>query len=138
MAALADLVRRRHTPCAEVASALPAHVAGEAPLDARTAAHVAQCLRCQAEIVRYRRMLRTLHALRDDGPVPPSTVVADILTRLGADEPGGRTRLVALSAVAVVAGTAGGAGMVLWLGWRRRAGTPLAGAAGRSGAVRRW
>ena len=48
-----------------MALALPAYVAGETALDARCAQHVAQCLRCQAEIVRYRRMLRTLHDAAD-------------------------------------------------------------------------
>lgn len=123
VAALADLVlRRRHSPCAEVAATLPAHVAGEAPLDPRVEAHVAQCLRCQAEIVRYRRMLRTLHALRDDTPEPPSTVLADILTRVGADEAEGRRLLGAAVIIAVAAGAAGGAGVILWLTQRRQPG----------------
>jgi anti-sigma factor RsiW len=116
---LADLVRRRLTPCAGVAAALPAHVAGEIPLDARTEEHVAQCLRCQAEIVRYRRMLRALHDLRDDVPDPPTTALADILARLGTDEPAGWTLVAVVTVVALVAGT-GSAGIVVWLTSRHR------------------
>jgi hypothetical protein len=112
---LTALVRRRQAPCAEVALALPAHVAGEGDLDARLAEHVAQCLRCQAEMVRYRRMLRTLHDLRDDAPVAPSTVLSDIIDQLRGDEVGGRTLLGIVATVGLLAGAAGGAGMLLWV-----------------------
>jgi hypothetical protein len=105
----ADRVRRRQAPCAEVALALPAYVAGETGLDPRAAQHVVQCLRCQAEIVRYRRMLRTLHDLRDDAPRPPSTVLAEIIGTLGADDPA-RRQLVEATV---------GAGAVLWATQRR-------------------
>ena len=98
-------------------------MAGETALDARSARHVSQCLRCQAEIVRYRRMLRTLHDLRGDPPRPPSTVLADTMSALGADEPA-RRRLVELAMLAAVAGgAAGGAGVVVWATRRRRPGS---------------
>jgi hypothetical protein len=120
VAGLTDLVRRRQAPCAEVALALPAYVAGETSLDERASHHVAQCLRCQAEIVRYRRMLRTLRALRDDAPLPPSTVLADIIGQLGADDVGGPTLIGIVAVVALAAGAAGGAGMLLWFTRRSR------------------
>jgi hypothetical protein len=119
MIGLVDLVRRHPTPCAEVGLALPAFVAGETVLEPRLAQHVGQCLRCQAEIVRYRRMLRTLHDLRDDAPVPPSTVLADIISQLGADDTGGLTSLGVVAIVALAAGALGGAGMLLWVTRRR-------------------
>jgi hypothetical protein len=126
VAGFVDLVRRHQAPCAEVALALPAFVAGETALDPRLAQHVAQCLRCQAEIVRYRRMLRTLHALRADTPVPPSAVLAEIIGQLGADDAGGPTPLGVVAVVALVAGAAGGAGMLLWVTRRSHArGRPL-------------
>ena len=121
LSGLTDLVRRRQTPCAEVALILPAYVAGEATLDARSSQHVAHCLRCQAEIAHYRRMLRTLRDLREHTPAPPSTVLADIIGQLGGDDADSRTLLGTFVVVALAAGAAGGAGMMLWLSRRSRA-----------------
>jgi hypothetical protein len=103
-----------------VAVALPAHVAGETPLDARLAEHAAHCLRCQAEIVRYRRMLRTLHDLRHDAPGPPSTVLADIIGTLRSEDPASRKLLGTVVIIGVAAGAAGGAGMMVWASRRAR------------------
>jgi hypothetical protein len=119
VAGLTDRVRRRQAPCGDVAVALPAHVAGETPLDARLAAHAAQCLRCQAEIVRYRRMLRMLHDLRDDAPGPPSTVLADIIGTLRSDDPTSRKVLGIVVIVGVAAGAAGSAGLMVWANRRK-------------------
>jgi hypothetical protein len=119
MPGLTDRVRRRQAPCADVALALPAYVAGETPLDDRLADHAAHCLRCQAEIVRYRRMLRTLHALRNDAPGPPSTVLADIIGTLRSDDTTSRKLLGVIVIVGVAAGAAGGAGIVVWANRRR-------------------
>jgi hypothetical protein len=48
--------------------------------DAR--AHVERCLRCQAELVQYRRALRALRALRDDVLEPAPGLVPDVLAAL--------------------------------------------------------
>jgi hypothetical protein len=46
-------------------------------------AHVESCLQCQAEIVRYRRLLRALHDLRTTVIRPAPGLLADILAGLG-------------------------------------------------------
>jgi anti-sigma factor RsiW len=117
MSALGALVRRRPSMCGGVAAALPAYVAGEAPLDPATRDHVGQCLRCQAEIARYRRMLRTLHALRQDASEPPPTVLRSILTGLE-PQPSGPRPVVAVAALAAAAAV-GGVGAALLLARRR-------------------
>jgi anti-sigma factor RsiW len=63
-------VRRRAT-CASVAGLLPAVADGDARLEGAAAAHVATCLRCQADLARYRRLRRTLRSLGEPmGPGP--------------------------------------------------------------------
>ena len=49
--------------CDEVTALLPALVDGE-PVGFEAERHVETCLRCQAELARYRRLLRTLSMLR--------------------------------------------------------------------------
>jgi anti-sigma factor RsiW len=50
--------------CDEVAALLPMLVDGSAPPNIAVENHVESCLRCQAELARYRRLLRTLQQLR--------------------------------------------------------------------------
>lgn len=50
------------------------------PLDAER--HVESCLRCQAELVQYRRLLRALTALRGQYLTPDDGLLEDILTAL--------------------------------------------------------
>lgn len=45
--------------------------------------HVGSCLQCQAEIVRYRKLLRALHDLRTSVIRPAPGLLADILSGLG-------------------------------------------------------
>jgi anti-sigma factor RsiW len=116
-------MRRRSTECDAVAGALPAYVAGEADLDVRSEHHVARCLRCQADVARYRRMLRTLHALRDDSEEPPPSVLSGILTSLDGGAPRRRAWVpepwVALG-LAMAAGAIGATGVVVWSTRRRQ------------------
>ncbi len=119
MANLVDRVLRRGGECDGVGELLPAWVAGEVELDERARAHVAQCLRCQADAARYRRMLRTLHALRAEPGEALPPVMADILTEMD----GRRSRRGPGPWVAVgVAGAAGALGALGVLAWvvRRR------------------
>lgn len=67
--------------CDEVAAMLPALVDG----DARNLAverHVESCLRCQAELARYRRLLRTLQQLRTRYLEPAPGSLAETLVAL--------------------------------------------------------
>jgi hypothetical protein len=50
--------------CDEVAALLPMFVDASVPPNLAVEHHVESCLRCQAELARYRRLLRTLHLLR--------------------------------------------------------------------------
>jgi len=65
--------------CAAVAAALPALLdrRGEPPSEIE--AHVETCLRCQAELARYRRLLRLLVQLREETVAPPDGVVAEAI-----------------------------------------------------------
>lgn len=125
MATLVDRVLRRVGECDAVGGLLPAWVAGEADLDKRARDHLAQCLRCQADVARYRRMLRTLHALRPQGDQPSPELLSDIIAGLDGQR---RARWspapwVAIGVTAAAAaGAAGAAGVLLWSA-RRRPGT---------------
>lgn len=44
--------------------------------------HVEHCLRCQADLAQYRKLLRSLHSLRHEVVVPGAEVLADILAGL--------------------------------------------------------
>ena len=48
----------------DVADLLPGLVDGTVPVDERTQAFIESDLRCQAELARYRKLLRTLEQLR--------------------------------------------------------------------------
>ena len=70
--------------CDHVADALPAIVDGLEVADLEMQRHVAACLRCQAELVQYRKVLRTLHQLRTEVLEPAPGLLPDILAALGA------------------------------------------------------
>lgn len=125
----------RHLTCEDVAAALPAIVDGNERADRRVQHHVATCLRCQAELVRYRRLLRTLRQLRTEYLEPAPGVLSGILANL--EEAGERgairsllsgRRAAYISGVAVAATAAGAAGTIVLVtraSARRR--VPLAG-----------
>lgn len=119
--------------CEQVAGVLPAVMDGAAA-DPSVMAHVERCLRCQAEMVQYRRLLKVLHQLRAQGMEAPAGLMGEILAHLEeAAERGairsalaGR-RLAYLAGLAVAAGAAGAAGAVVILANRSRgAKLPLA------------
>jgi hypothetical protein len=70
--------------CASVAEALPGIVDGVAVADLELRRHVEACLRCQAELAQYRKLLRALHQLRTEVLEPAPGVLADILVTLEA------------------------------------------------------
>jgi hypothetical protein len=47
--------------CEDVSEALPEIVDGAATADLALRRHVDSCLRCQAELAQYRKLLRTMH-----------------------------------------------------------------------------
>ncbi len=70
--------------CDHVADALPAVVDGLEVADLDVQRHVAACLRCQAELVQYRKVLRALHQLRTEVLEPAPGLLPDILASLEA------------------------------------------------------
>jgi len=87
--------------------------------------HVAQCLRCQAELANYRRLRRAMRGLAASGtPVDP-TLEHEILLTL--DEYDGRVgRRVPGYAAATIGGLAAAAGVIA-LATRQRRGARLVG-----------
>jgi anti-sigma factor RsiW len=69
--------------CDEVARLLPDVVGGEMAVDSGLQRHVESCLRCQAELARYRRILRGLHALRTHYFEPAPGLLAQTLAAIG-------------------------------------------------------
>jgi hypothetical protein len=122
----AEIVRLRPADCRQAARWLPAMAAGEDSVDAACAAHVAECLRCQAEVAGYRRLLRQLRVLRrDEVPSPPGALAA-VLAALEAavDQPSGVNRALRVAyvgGITVATAAAGAAGVLVWMSRRRLA-----------------
>ena len=106
--------------CEDVAELLPGVIDGSHRADRRVRRHVESCLRCQAELVQYRKLLRALHTLRTDVLEPSPGVLSSILANLEeAGERGAIRSLIAgrkaayLAGVAVATAAAGAAGTVV-------------------------
>jgi anti-sigma factor RsiW len=131
--------RGRNRLCREVAAVLPAFVDEPKVLDGLGGGageqHLRECLRCQADVARYRRLRRTMRGLSEVGdladPVSgsgPGRAMADALGALESalDEALGRRerRRIAGRKTALLGGiaaaTAAGVGGVLVLATRRR------------------
>jgi hypothetical protein len=74
--------RRDRISCAEVALALPSILDGGSSADEIVVEHVGECLRCQSELAKYRKLLRLLNQLRAARVEPPPGAVADVLGAL--------------------------------------------------------
>jgi anti-sigma factor RsiW len=74
--------------CEELSEALAATVDGEARLGRAERRHVERCLRCQAEVVQYRKLLRAMRQLRTEVIEPAPGLLAEILA--GIEEAGER------------------------------------------------
>ena len=70
--------------CADVAEILPGIVDGSASADLDMRRHVEGCLRCQAELVQHRRLLKTLHHLRTEVLAPAPGLLTEILANIEA------------------------------------------------------
>jgi anti-sigma factor RsiW len=68
--------------CEDVARLLPETIDGNIPVDLTVQRHIESCLRCQAELARYRRMLRALQLLRTRYLEPSPTLLAQTLAAL--------------------------------------------------------
>jgi anti-sigma factor RsiW len=97
--------------CDQIRERLADAVDESTALDAAASRHVGSCLRCQAELAQYRRLLRTLRSLRHQPVEVPGDLAALVLARLDA---GGRTppwarRVAVAGALAATAAGAAGA-----------------------------
>ena len=120
--------------CEEVAAFLPGVVDGSRPASEAVARHVDHCLRCQAELVQYRKLLRTLRQLRTEILEPAPGLLTDVLASLGeAGERGAIRSLVRgrraayVGGIAAAATAAGAAGALVLASRAKKRGMRLAG-----------
>jgi hypothetical protein len=117
----------RRVTCDAVGELLPGIVDGGEQADRRIQRHIETCLRCQAELAQYRKLLRVLHHLRTDVLEPAPGVLAGILANLEeAGEQGAMRSLLSgrraayLGGVAVATAAAGAAGAIVLVSRGRR------------------
>jgi hypothetical protein len=120
MRTLAELVPLRTGICRSSGDAVSAVAAGEEGGRSRARHHVMHCLRCQAEVAAYRRVLRVMTTMRDH-PLAISAIEdlagsSDLSGMGGSPPPQWAARAACVGGI-----TAGAAGM-LWLSRRRGAG----------------
>ena len=112
--------------CEELSDGLAAAADGSVLLGRNERRHVERCLRCQAELVQYRRLLRALRTIRTEVLEPAPGLLTDILA--GISESGERhavRQLLTGRKVAYVGGiaaatAAGAAGAVVLATMSRR------------------
>jgi hypothetical protein len=118
--------------CEQITGSLSDAATGSVLLDGASRAHVETCLRCQAELAQYRKLLRALRALRTEVLAPAPGLLPEILAYL--EEAGERSairsvltgrRAAYLGGIA--AATAAGAAGAIVLASRSRRRMPLAG-----------
>ena len=71
--------------CDHVADVLPQIVEGGERAQPAVLSHVESCLRCQAELAQYRRLLKAMRNLRTDILEPAPCSLIGILASLEAD-----------------------------------------------------
>ena len=119
--------------CDEIVPRLPGLVDGD-PITFDVQRHIDSCLRCQAELARYRRLLRTLAMLRTRYAEPTPGLLGDTLAAITdvAEQGARRTllsgrRLAYAGAIGGSALAAGATAAVLIARSRRRSALSLAG-----------
>jgi hypothetical protein len=70
--------------CEELAEDLAAAADGSVLMGRNERRHVERCLRCQAELVQYRKVLRAMRAMRTEVLEPAPGLLSDILANLEA------------------------------------------------------
>jgi anti-sigma factor RsiW len=108
-------------PCDELTPRLAASLDDATVLDRDDHAHLAGCLRCQAEVARERRLRRSLAGLLDVVLVPPDDLLEQIADVLDDDDlRHGRHRRVAwVGGLAAATAAAAGGAIVLAARTRR-------------------
>jgi anti-sigma factor RsiW len=95
--------------CEEVALLLPEAVDGNEPVALPVRRHIESCLRCQAELARYRRMLRGLQLLRTQFLEPSPGLLTSTLAAIEAASERQAVRSVLTGRRLAYAGAVGGA-----------------------------
>jgi hypothetical protein len=95
--------------CEDVALLIPATLDGDEPIAMPVQRHVESCLRCQAELARYRRMLRGLQLLRTQYLEPAPGLLAQTLATIGEASEQHAIRSLLNNRRAAYAGAIGGA-----------------------------
>jgi anti-sigma factor RsiW len=95
--------------CEEVALLLPEAVDGNEPVALPVRRHIESCLRCQAELARYRRMLRGLQLLRTQFLEPSPGLLTSTLAAIEAASERQAVRSVLSGRRLAYAGAVGGA-----------------------------
>lgn len=127
MRTLAEIAPLRSEDCRAAADAVSLIAAREPGADPAATAHVATCLRCQAEVAAYRRVLRVMRDMRADVvPIPgwPAPFRSVTFALDGSPTEAPLTRAVRAACMGGLT-AAGAAGVLVWLG-RRRPGLPRA------------
>jgi anti-sigma factor RsiW len=113
--------------CEQVSELLPNIVEDGVEASAEVRAHIESCLRCQAEVAHYKKLLRSLHALRVEVLEPAPGMLAAILARLEAAGERSAVRSIltskktAYASGVAVATTAGVIGAVIFANRTRKA-----------------
>jgi hypothetical protein len=118
--------------CDQLTETLSDAADGVVLLDPSARDHVDQCLRCQAELVQYRKLLRALRAMRTEVLEPAPGLLPEVLASLEkAAERSALRSMLRGRRVAYVGGiaaaTAAGAAGAIVLATRARRRMPLAG-----------
>lgn len=120
--------------CDQIVATLPGVVDGSARLDRADRRHVEQCLRCQAELAQYRKLLRAMRSLRLEGAAIPAGLVGAVLAHVEAA--GERNavratltgrRVAYLGGIAAATAAAGAGAAIVLVSRGRRGRLPLAG-----------
>jgi hypothetical protein len=120
--------------CTDLGEALAAAATDETVLDRAARAHVEGCLRCQADMVQHRRVLRALRSLRVELLEPAPGLVSEVLAHI--EEAGERhairslltgRRAAYLGGLAAATAAASAAGAIVLASRSRGRRLPLAG-----------
>jgi len=95
--------------CEEVALLIPGTLDSEGPVAVPVQRHVESCLRCQAELARYRRMLRGLQLLRTYYLEPAPGLLGQTLAAIGEASEQHAIRSLLNNRTVAYAGAIGGA-----------------------------
>lgn len=80
--------------CGAYSDELVASLDDDAEVSRRARGHIESCLRCQADLVQYRKVLRALRTMRTDYLEPSPGLLSDILASL--EEAGERHAILAV------------------------------------------